>query len=129
MNINHTIPSWNSDYELFHLSRNELYTAVIGDIMDELGYINQFLPPEIKPIRSDMFMIGRAMPVLEQDYSECEIKAFSEGKAPGSSALMLRALDELKEFEIYVCTGSSSDYALWGELMTTRARILGSAGV
>src|SRR5690606_41981849 len=105
MNINHTIPSWNSDYELFHLSRNDLYTAVIGDIMDELGYINQFLPPDIKPIRSDMFMIGRAMPVLEQDYNEDEVNAFLNGEPSGSSALMLQALDEMKESEIYVCSG------------------------
>jgi regulator of RNase E activity RraA len=42
--------------------------------------------------------------------------------------LMLEALDDLKEDEVYICTGSSPTYALWGELMSTRAQILGSAG-
>jgi regulator of RNase E activity RraA len=41
---------------------------------------------------------------------------------------MLEALDDLKANEIYVNTGSSPRNAMWGELMTTRARILGAAG-
>ncbi|MFN6018221.1 MAG: RraA family protein, partial [Verrucomicrobiota bacterium] len=58
---------WKSDEELFALSRSELYTAVVGDIMDILGYKRQFLPPSIQPLRDDMVVIGRAMPVLEMD--------------------------------------------------------------
>ena len=41
---------------------------------------------------------------------------------------MLEALDDLKEDEIYICTGSSPSYALWGELMATRAQQLGATG-
>jgi regulator of RNase E activity RraA len=41
---------------------------------------------------------------------------------------MLEALDDLKENEVYICTGSSPSYALWGELMSTRAAMLGAAG-
>jgi regulator of RNase E activity RraA len=42
--------------------------------------------------------------------------------------LMLEALDDLKPNEIYVNTGSSPRNAMWGEMMTTRARVLGAAG-
>lgn len=42
--------------------------------------------------------------------------------------LMLEALDDLKKNEIYLCTGSSDTYALWGELMTARAKKLGAVG-
>src|SRR5262249_18280158 len=42
--------------------------------------------------------------------------------------LMLEALDDLHRSEIYVNTGSSPRIALWGELMSTRARKLYSAG-
>ena len=38
-----------------------------------------------------------------------------------SFGLMLEALDDLKEDEVYVCSGSSPAYALWGELMSARA--------
>lgn len=41
---------------------------------------------------------------------------------------MFEALDSLKPGEIYVCTGSSPTYALWGGLMSTRARTLGASG-
>lgn len=34
---------WNDDKSLFSLIRKELYTAVIGDIMDKMGYTHQFL--------------------------------------------------------------------------------------
>ena len=53
-----------NDNELFELMRNELYTAVVGDIMDTMGYKNQFLPPQIQPLKDDMLIAGRAMPVL-----------------------------------------------------------------
>ena len=45
-----------------------------------------------------------------------------------SFGLMFEALDDLKPNEVYVCTGASPRYALWGELMSTRAIKLGAAG-
>ena len=42
--------------------------------------------------------------------------------------LMLDALDDLKPFEVYLCSGASPRYALWGELMSTRAIKLGATG-
>ena len=121
--------TWTSDEDLFTIIRQELFTAVVGDIMDKMGFQRQFLPPQVKPLHDDMFLVGRAMPVLEAD-------AFGETN-PGSAnplmakpfGLMLEALDDLKRNEVYVCTGSSPTYALWGELMTCRAQILGAAGV
>lgn len=35
--------------------------------------------------------------------------------------LMFEALDSLGENDVYICTGSSPNYALWGGLMSTRA--------
>ena len=42
--------------------------------------------------------------------------------------LMMQALDDLKPGEVYVATGASPRYALWGEMMSTRAIHLGAAG-
>ena len=42
--------------------------------------------------------------------------------------LMLEALDDLRTNEVYVNTGSSPRNALWGELMTVRAKKLGASG-
>lgn len=118
---------WENDNELFQIIKTELYTAVIGDIMDKMGYCHQFLPPEIKPLKADMFIAGRAMPVLEADCFE-EISKGANSVLSKPFGLMLEALDDLKENEVYVCTGSSPNYALWGELMSTRAVQLKSAG-
>jgi regulator of RNase E activity RraA len=117
-------PYWSDDQELFAIARRELFTAVVGDCMDKLGLTRQFLPAQIQPLTRDMVTVGRAMPVLEQDLPE-----EPAGGAPGRPfGLMLDALDDLKSGEVYICTGASPRYALWGELMSTRALHCGAAG-
>ena len=119
---------WHDDHELFTIARRELFTAVVGDIMDKLGFRQQFLPPQIQPLRADMVTVGRAMTVLEADVFT-EFSASGQNKVLSRSfGLMLEALDDLKRNEIYICTGSSPSYALWGELMSTRAAKLGCVG-
>ena len=110
---------WRTDQELFALARTELFPALAGDVMDKLGLRHQFLPPEIQPLRDDMVLIGRAMNVLEAD-------CFHEGG--NAFGLMFEALDNLKPGEVYVCTGASPTYALWGELMSLRANKCGAVG-
>jgi regulator of RNase E activity RraA len=109
---------WQNDEELMALIRAELYTAVIGDILDTRGYTRQFLPPDIQPVQPDMMLVGRAMPVLEAD-------VFDEKDPYG---LMFKALDDLKRGEVYVATGGVAPYAMWGELMSTAARARGATG-
>lgn len=111
---------------LDHIKKN-LYTAVVGDIMDQLGYQNQFLNPKIKPLREDMTVVGRAMPVLETDTLD-NTSTSSNPSLKKPFGLMLEALDQLKENEIYLCTGGTPTYALWGELMSTRAIQCGATG-
>src|SRR5690625_5128261 len=108
---------WNNDFELFQMMRQELFSAVVGDILDEYGYLHQFLPPRIKPLCDNMTLVGRAMPVLESD-----IEAGQTNDQPDKPfGLMLEALDDLKRNEVYICTGASPTYALWGALMSLRA--------
>ena len=38
----------------------KIYTAAITDVMDELGLLRQTLPPEIRPLASDMRLAGYA---------------------------------------------------------------------
>ena len=119
---------WQTEEELFALIRRELFTAVVGDVMDKIGLRRQFLPPQIQPLRDDMVVLGRAMPVLEADVFEERSGNPESSLMATSFGLMLRALDDLKTGEVYICTGGSPRYALWGELMSTRAIKLGAAG-
>jgi regulator of RNase E activity RraA len=126
--------TWRSDGELFELMRSRLFTAVVGDVLDGMGYLHQFLPPKIRPLDGRMVLAGRAMPVLEADYDSAPEEKGNSNilTAPAGAAqafgLMLHALDDLKPHEIYLATGGTPRYALWGELMSTRAQKLGAAG-
>ena len=119
---------WHSDEELFQLTRRELFTALVGDVMDKMGLHHQFLPQQIKPLRADMVIIGRAMPVLEADVFGETIEHSANPMMAKPFGLMFEALDDLKPHEVYVCTGASLNYALWGGLMSTRAIHLKAAG-
>jgi regulator of RNase E activity RraA len=118
----------HSSEAFFELIRRELYTAVVGDVMDSIGFRHQFLPPQIKPLRDDMIIVGRSMPVLEADVFTEAHDAASNSVMTRPFGLMLQALDDLRPDEVYVCMGASPEYALWGELMSTRAITLGAAG-
>jgi regulator of RNase E activity RraA len=120
--------SWKSDDELFALVERELFTCVVGDVMDKLNLQHQFLPPQIQPLGQDMVVIGRAMPVLAVDVFVEKISGTANQLMDKPFGLMLEALDDLQAGEIYVNTGSSPRNALWGELMSTRARKLGGRG-
>src|SRR5215813_9460878 len=101
------MPEWTSDPELFQLIRTELFTAVVGDICDEIGLGDRFLPPAIRPLGGGIasIMAGRAMPVIEQDV---------DPPVPGkhSFGLMFEALDSLQADEIYLSAGATRPYAL-----------------
>lgn len=116
---------WKDDRGLFELMRTRLYSAVVGDILDQLGYQHQFLPQAIKPIDDAMVIAGRAMPVLEADYF-ADVGHLELSKKP--FGMLFEAIDDLREDEIYVATGASLRYALWGGLTSTRAKKLGAAG-
>lgn len=119
---------WQNDDELYALIRKELFTCVVGDVMDKMGLQHQFLPPQIHALRPEMVMIGRAMPVISVDVFEEKVSGAHNKLMDKPFGLMLEALDDLKRDEIYVNTGSSPRNALWGEMMTTRAKKLGAAG-
>jgi regulator of RNase E activity RraA len=119
---------WANDEELFRAVRAELFTCVVGDVMDKLGLQHQFLPPHIRALQPDMILTGRAMPVLSVDVFEEKVTGAHNQFLERPFGLMLEALDDLKPNDVYVNTGSSPRNALWGEMMTVRAKKLGAAG-
>jgi len=119
---------WENDSELFKLAKEELFTALVGDVLDKMGYLHQFLPPEVKPLDHKMVVIGRAMPVLEADVFAEQVSNTKFEVMHKPFGLMFQALDQMQEDEVYICTGASSTYALWGGLMSTRALKLKAAG-
>lgn len=120
--------TWKDDNELFDIAKKELFVALVGDVLDKLGYLHQFLTPKIKPLDNESVVIGRAMPVLEADVFGEVVEESNNPIMKKPFGVMFEALDNLKKNEVYICTGASPTYALWGGLMSTRALKLGSAG-
>lgn len=123
---------WKNDTEMFKLMKEKLYTPVVGDILDQMGYNHQFLPAAIRPLASQvptqlitsvkgdnwMKLAGYACTVLENDVYGVPKKPFG---------YMTEALDQLRPNEIYVATGAHNS-ALWGELLTASAKARGAVG-
>lgn len=110
---------WNTDAELIEVFKKELYTPVVGDILDELGYYHQFLPAPVQPIRLTDKLIGRAMPVLMIDVYGPQKKPFGK---------LTEALDQLQPGEIYIASGGAMRCAYWGEILTATAKKRGAVG-
>jgi 4-hydroxy-4-methyl-2-oxoglutarate aldolase len=111
----------------FEILKTRLFTAVVGDVLDQMGLHRQFLPPGISPLKPDQKIAGRAMPVLEADGFE----ETGTGQGPLAAkrfGLLFEALDNLQAGEVYVAHTPVPRYALWGGLMTTRALHLKAAG-
>ncbi len=108
-----------TDARLFDLIRSELYTSVVGDILDTLGLVHQFLPQPIQPLRTDMKLVGRAMPVLMIDVYGPQAEPFGK---------LTQALDQIEPGDVYLASGGALRCAYWGEILTATARTRGGAG-
>lgn len=117
--------SAETDSQFLKSIRDELFTCVVGDVMDAMGQLHQFLPPHIRPVSEGMCLVGRAKTVLEADCHGRHVHYEDKDHAFGE---MFDALDSLEENEVYICTGASPNYACWGELMSTAARHRGGVG-
>lgn len=113
------MPEWTTDEQLFAIIRAELYTPVVGDILDLHGCVHQFLPQAIRPLEPRMVVVGRAMTVLQTQVFGPQAKPFGR---------MTEALDALRPGEVYVGTGGAMNSANWGEIMTAAAKARGAVG-
>ncbi len=119
---------YSNDKELFSLMKTQLYTSVVGDILDKMGRTHQFLPPQVRPLKDDMVIAGRCMPVLEADVTGFTTTGGHNSLLEHNFGMMLEALDDIQEDEVYICPSSSLSYALIGEIMCTRMKIRKAAG-
>jgi len=108
--------------ELLASVARDLYTAVLSDVLDELGYRTQAMPPAIRPLDDELVMVGRA-----RTASYREVYSVPPGDNP--YALEIALVDDLKAGDIAVLgCGGSTRIAPWGELLSTAARVRGAAG-
>ena len=104
---------------IFESIRENLSSCVIGDVLDSLGYFHQILPAYLRPMKPEMKLVGRAMPVRLADVFGVQAEPFGK---------LTLALDQLEQGEVYVVTGGSTPCAAWGEILTTTAKARGAVG-
>ncbi len=109
---------WTETY--FDEIAKKLYAAVLADIMDDLGYRNQVMCCDIRPVYAEAKIVGRAATMLATNVDEIPAHPYE---------LELTLLDELKPGEVIVCTTHGSRRcSIWGELLSTHARARGGRG-
>jgi len=102
--------------------RQRLYTAVLSDVLDELGLRQQAMTPAIRPLDDTLVMAGFARTGLYR-----EIYRVTPDENPYELEMAL--IDDLRadDVAVFAC-GGSRRIAPWGELLTTASRARGSAG-
>lgn len=106
--------------EYYAQLEEQLYTAVLADILDSLGYRQQIMRYDLRPLYSEAKLVGRAATMQTTD-------VYAVPQMPYKLELAL--LDDLKPGDVVVCaTQGSTRAALWGELLSTHARAKGGRG-
>ncbi len=108
----------------FDALKKTLYSAVLSDVLDSLGYPSQAMLPFIRPLDDSTVMFGRARTGLFMNTYHVQ-----EGENPYEVEIAL--IDDLKKDDVAVfgCTGPTTRIAPWGELLTTASIKRGAVGV
>ena len=102
--------------------RKRLYTAVLSDVLDELGYRQQAFPPSIRPLDDALVLAGFARTGVYR-------AVYRVVPDQNSYELEMALIDDLKPDQVAVFgCGGSTRIAPWGELLSTAARARGAAG-
>lgn len=113
--------AFTSDEERFALIRQKLYTPVVSDTLDRLGFRRQAMRHDIRPLHPDFVVVGRARTLLWMATYE-EVK-------PNPYVNEIKAIDSLMPGDVTVhSTDYSWSVAPWGELLSTASRMRGSTG-
>lgn len=100
--------------------REQLSSAVLADVLDALGHRTSALPPEIRPLKNEWRLFGRAVTL-------CAVPVAAEPAHP--YAVEMECIDSLISGDVLIATtcGEKSS-GLWGELLSTASRAHGAVG-
>jgi len=103
------------------LIRKHLYTAVLSDALDALGYPHQCPRLPLRPLTGFERLAGRCKTTLWADMFHVD---------PQPYELELRAVDTCQPDDVLIAAaGGSRRSGIWGELLSTAARNRGCVGV
>ena len=104
----------------FAMMRQSLYSAVVCDALDALGFPNQSPRVALPPQTNAGVLVGRCRTSLWADMAH---------RDPRPYELELLAVDGCRPDDVFVAAaGGSARSGIWGELLTTAARNRGCVG-
>jgi 4-hydroxy-4-methyl-2-oxoglutarate aldolase len=102
------------------MMRQSLYSAVVSDALDGLGFRHQSPRVPLRPWTATSLLVGRCKTTLWVDMAH-------EDRQPYE--LELQAVDACRPDDVLIAAaGGSQRSGIWGELLTTAARNTGCVG-
>jgi 4-hydroxy-4-methyl-2-oxoglutarate aldolase len=100
--------------------RARLRTALVSDVLDEMGFREQCLPHWIAPLVTGPVTVGRAFTAVHTPVQRVPAIPYQG---------LLKALDAVGQDDVFITSSSGlRDVALWGELVSTACMTQGAAG-
>jgi regulator of RNase E activity RraA len=107
---------------LLALARRTLFVAVVSDVLDGMGYRDQAMASNIRPLDDSLVLLGRARTGIYR-----EVYHVTAGENPYELEIAL--IDDLRPGEVPVLAcGGSQRIAPWGELLSTASKARKAAG-
>ena len=102
------------------MMRESLYSAVVSDALDGLGYKHQSPRLQLRPFTSTQLLVGRCKTTLWVDMAHVDPRPYE---------LELKAVDDCQPEDVLIAAaGGSIRSGIWGELLTTAAQNRGCVG-
>ena len=102
------------------MMRRELYSAVVADALDALGYTHQSPRVALPPMTGVERIVGRCRTTLWADMAHADPRPYE---------LELRAVDACAPDDVLIgAAAGSMRSGIWGELLSTAARNAGCVG-
>jgi regulator of RNase E activity RraA len=102
----------------------KLFSSILSDTLDEMGYVSNVLSPGIRPIFANARVIGYARTAMTE-YHE-NFVAYDQAEW---LSVMIRMLGTAQSGDVFVVsTGEKVRAASWGELMSNAAQRRGAKG-
>jgi 4-hydroxy-4-methyl-2-oxoglutarate aldolase len=101
----------------------KLYAAVLSDVLDSMGYMNQAMRPFIRPLDEEVVLFGKARTGIY-----CHVYHVEPNRNPYAQEIAL--IDDLQPGDVVVlaCGGPTERVAPWGELLTTASQARKAVG-
>lgn len=98
-----------------------LFSAVVSDILDQLGHRDQVMAARLRPLYPEARVVGYARTVLATPSAEIPERKEDRYK------MELAAIESLVDGEVMVV--STIEHCFWGELLSIAARQRGARGI